>query len=51
MKGKILNGIRKDQIGFILTIIDSEGDYSVAVQFEDNSVETFDPKDVEIAED
>lgn len=48
MKAKILKGDRKDQIGFVLTIVDSEGDDVVAVQFEDDSVDSFDSKDVKI---
>ena len=48
MKAEILSGDRKSQIGTVLTIIDSEGDDVVVVEFEDDIVESFDSKDVKI---
>lgn len=50
MKAKIVNGKRKEHVGLVLTIVDSEGDDVVAVEFEDGTVETFDSKNVEITE-
>lgn len=45
---KILNGKRKGELGYLLTFIETEGYEMVAVEFEDEAVETYTPNNVEI---
>lgn len=51
MKAKILVGNRKDEVGFVRTIVDSEGDDTALLEFEDGSFETFDSKDIRVSEE
>jgi hypothetical protein len=45
---KILNGKRKGELGYLLTFIETECYEMVAVEFEDEAVETYAPNNVEI---
>lgn len=45
---KILNGKRKGQNGLLLSAIQSEGEETVVVEFENEEIETFYFKDIEV---